>query len=391
MLQLMAAIVINDCLRLDLIDSLSTPPLQKKLAAGDFATFIWEAAGALNSEVERSYVPELVRLYGDSGKATRQRRSRLARIIENRNRDAHTASLAQTSKWLSELSSDVDDTLGELDFLRSYILIAARSVELTPSRQSSRLNGVRCHGVSDKYVPIQMPIEHAVSRSEVILVKVNRSDWLTLRPWFLYLEGDGGPGVSGEELTLLNGVNDRRLDYVGLISGAEYRPDNEWRSHTVYELAASLVQPVPKPRYEVIETSLPESQDRGIEPELPNDSHEHEGLSSHLQRLARSHENIVIQIDKGAAGRDYLISVRTPLREVAVAAVDTAGTVWLYPSMLKRAEADGLIAKARLSRVLGLLGSPDAQEIQRGTALLDIGHISGRASWLGNLASEFSS
>ena len=391
MLQLMAAILINDCLRMKLTNALATPPMQKKLAAGDFATFVSQAAGALISHVEQSYVPELVRLYGEPGKSTRQRRTRIMRIVETRNRDAHTASLAQTTKWLHELSSDVDDALGELDFLRSYVLVAAKSVELTPDRRSCRLNGVRCHGVSDRYVPIQLPIEQAVSRSEVILVKLDGSDWLSLRPWFLYLDGDVGVGGSGEELTLLNRVNDRRLDYVGLISGTEYQPDSKWRSFTVYELAAARVQPVSEFTHEVIETNLSDSQDPGSESELPIDSRDHDGFSGHLQRLASSYENVVVQTDNGSPGGDLLISIRTPVREVAVAALDASGIIWIYPNMLKRAEADGLITKARLNRVLKQLGPASSEEILRGTALLDIGHISERAEWLGNLASEFSS
>ena len=47
MLQLMAAILINDCFRLNLIEHLATPPLGKRLVIGDFTAFIIEAAAAL--------------------------------------------------------------------------------------------------------------------------------------------------------------------------------------------------------------------------------------------------------------------------------------------------------------------------------------------------------
>ena len=124
--------------------------MEKRLVVGDFATFISEAAAALVSKVEQSYVPELVKQYGENGKDTRQRRTRLERIVVNRNRDAHTSSLGQTKDLLAELGSDVDEVIEELNFLRSYTLVAAKSVELTPDRSKSLLNGVRCQGVSDR-------------------------------------------------------------------------------------------------------------------------------------------------------------------------------------------------------------------------------------------------
>ena len=180
----------SDCLRLGRVSQLSTQPSAKKLAVGDFATFINEAADILMSNVELSYVPELVQLYGERSKETRQRKDRLQRIVQNRNRDAHTASLAQSRTWLNELLPDVDAILDELDCLRAYTMVSTRNVELSPDHLSSRLNGLRCQGFSQRYVSIKLPISRIVSRSEVILIKVDRSDWLSLRPWFLYFWND---------------------------------------------------------------------------------------------------------------------------------------------------------------------------------------------------------
>ena len=391
MLQLLAAILVNDCLRLKLDDQMATPPIPKRLAVGEFTTFIAEAADALMSQIERSYVPELVHLYGENSKKTRQRSTRLQRIVQNRNRDAHTASLAQTRELLNELNSDVDDVLEELDFLRTYTMVAAKSVELTPDRRSSQLNGVRCHGVSDKYIPIQLRIDRMVSRSEVILVKVDRSDWLTLRPWFLYLGSDGSVDSVTEELTLLNGVNDRRLDYVGLVSGADYRPDNGWRTFTVYELTTAQSQLTYGATHDVIEAKATDKEDTFTEQDMRIDTWDPSRVSTEIKHLARSYENIVVQIGSRSRGTDSLVSVRTPTREVAVAAVDTAGVVWLYLGTLKRAVVDGLISTTQLNEALRQLSPADIEEIFIGTALLDIGHISDRIEWLGSLARRFSS
>ena len=371
-LQLLAAILINDCRRLKLSDQLATPPMSKKLAIGEFATFITEAAHALMPQIEHSYVPELVQLYGGPGKRTRERRTRLQRIVQNRNRDAHTASLAHTRKLLYELNSDVDDVLEELEFLRTYIMVAAKSVELTPDQRSSQLNGVRCHGVSDKYIPIQLPIDQMVSRSEVILVKVDRNDWLSLRPWFLYVYNDASEGNVTKELILLNGVNDRRLDYVGLVSGSDYRPHNDWRTFTVYELSTTRSQFGREASHEVIETDSTDNEAIFLQQDMRDRTWNRSSRSAVLECLARSHENVVVEIERRSRGTDFLVSVRTPSREVAVAAVDIAGVVWLYLGTLNRAAVDGLISKTQLNEVLRQLRPEDSDQVFRGTALLDI-------------------
>ena len=386
MLQLMAAILINDCVRLSLIDRLATPPLEKRLVVGDFATFINEAAEALMSKVGLSYVPELVQQYGESSKDTRQRRSRLERIVVNRNRDAHTSSLGQTRELLAELGSHVDEVIEELTYLRAYTLVAAKSVELTPDRSRSLLNGVRCHGVAERYVSIQLPIACAVSRGEVVLIKVDRSDWLSLRPWFLFsFERDGrGPVPAKEELALLNRVNNRRLDYVGLFSGAEYPVDNGWRTFTVYDLERPAEVPVLGAKRDDVQANTIGDVDTDSE-KLPESS-----TYEKLQALSKSHENIVVKEDRGSQGTDYLVAIRTPVREVAVATIDSSGIVRVYPRMLSRAVGDGLLTKAKFDESLRQLGTPLVDEINNGTGLLEIGHISDRLEWVGRLAHEFS-
>ena len=385
MLQLMAAILINDCFRLNLIEHLATPPLGKRLVIGDFIAFIIEAAAALVPQMESSYVPELVQQYGENGKETRQRRTRLERIVVNRNRDAHTPSLAQTNERLLELGSDVDEVLEELDFLRAYTLVAAKNVELTPDRNRSQLNGVRCHGISDRYVSIQLPIAWTVSRGELILVKVDSSEWLSLRPWFLYsLDHHGkGPVSAKEELTLLNRVNSRRLEYVGLVSGVDYQVDSSWKTYTVYDSGADA-------------QAKKEESDGGSfgREALGGEAIPTEGLAdgsvyAKLIGLSQCHENIVVNEDKGARSTDYMVSIRTPVRDVAVATVDFSGVVRVYPRMLYRAVADGLLGRDRLNESLRQLGAPWADEIKKGTGLLEIGNISERVEWLGSLASEF--
>ena len=169
-LQFMAAILMNDCHRLELVEQLSTPIPKKRLAVGDFVTIVVEASEVLMPKIDDSYVPELVKLYGDQGKITRNRRTRLERIVVGRNRDAHTASLAQTRSWMDNLMCDMDAMLEELEFLRSYTVIATKNVEITPDKTATYLNGVRCHGTSERYVSVSLPIEQLVSRSEVILI-----------------------------------------------------------------------------------------------------------------------------------------------------------------------------------------------------------------------------
>ena len=80
-LQVVAAILVSDCLRLGKVSELPTQPAAKRLAVGDFATFISEAAHTLMPQVELSYVPELVQLYGERSKESRQRKDRLQRIV----------------------------------------------------------------------------------------------------------------------------------------------------------------------------------------------------------------------------------------------------------------------------------------------------------------------
>ena len=384
MLQLLAGILINDCLRLSLAEGLPTPLREKKLVVGDFATVINEAAPALMPRAADSYVPELVHLYGAANKETKRRRSRLQRIVVNRNRDAHTASLAQTNELLCELSSDVHEVLTELEFLRSYTMVAAKSLELAPDRNNSLLNGLRCHGVSDRYASIRLPIHQTVSRSEVILVKVNRSDWLSLRPWFLYLFDGGGGGVASarEELILLNGISHHRLDYVGLVSGTEYRPDSGWRAFTVYDGETTEDQIASDVGHELARAESPDVAD--MEVDVLGDT----SVYGQLEQLSKAHENIVLRRDRGTDA-DYHISFRTPLREVAVATVDSSGDVQLFLRMLDRAVGDGLIIRDRLDRALEKLNLSSGEEINRGTALLEVGHLSGRLKWLGDLALEF--
>ena len=383
-LQLMAAILVNDCLRLNMIDHLANPPLEKKLVVGDFVTFIIEAAGALFRKIESSYVPELVQQYGANGKETRNRRTRLERIVVNRNRDAHTSSLGQTDQRLLELGSDVDDVLEELDFLRAYTLVAAKNVEIAPDRGRSKLNGVRCHGISDRYVSIQLPIISSVSHGEMIMVRVDSSEWLSLRPWFLYSFGPEEKGFAPPrgELTLLNSVNKRRLDYVGLVSGVEYAVDNNWRTFTVYDRKQDLEIGHARSNDYALEADL------GVE-ELHSYGNGDGSVPGRLFNLKQTHENIVVTEDNGSKGTDYLVSIRTPVRDVVVATVDVSGVVRVYPRMLNRAVEEGLLGATILDESWLQLGTPWVDEIKNGTGLLEIGNVTERTAWLGYLASEF--
>ena len=100
--------------------------------------------------------------------------------------------------------------------------------------------------------------------------------------------------------------------------------------------------------------------------------------------------NVVLKEDKGAQDTEYLISIRTPVKEVAIASVDSSGIVWVYPRMLNRAVGDRLLKKAAFEESLEQLGAPWDDEIRRGTGLLELGHISDRLEWLGGLARGFS-
>ena len=390
MLQLMASILINDCLRLQLTDQLVTSPSQEKLIVGDLARLIGEAAAALMSNESVSYVPELVRLYGEQSKIARRRKEQLQRIVWYRNRDAHTASLAQSNIWLDELQTDVDDVLESLAFLHSYIMVAATNVEITPDRQGSQLNGVRCQGLSDKYIPIRIPVDQVVSSSEVVLTRVDGGDCLSLRPWFLFLDSDGTGGSMGRELTLLNRVDGRRLDFVGLISGLEYRPDITWLMHSVYN--GWLTQPtVGQDDFEDVEqhrtVSIPGSEAQ----ELVRPYGALEDSVRHLlQGLMEACEGIVIQGDNRSHSSDSLILVRTSIREVVLATIDGAGTVFIHPRMLERAVADGLIADHQLRESIGHLDSTSVEQISRGIALLNVGTLAERSEWLCSLAHKFS-
>ena len=71
-----------------------------------------------------------------------------------------------------------------------------------------------------------------------------------------------------------------------------------------------------------------------------------------LQRLTLAHENILANQTAGLGGKHHLVSVRTPVREVAVANVDQLGRVRLFKRMLERAVGDGLLEKARFEAAL---------------------------------------
>ena len=344
------------------------------MAIGDFATHVVEAADQLIPHIEASYVPELVQLYGEKSKAARLRRGRLQQMVQSRNRDAHTSSLAQSRAWLEMLLPEVDEVLEELNCLRTYVMVATKNLEPTPDRVSGTLNGLRCQGFSEKYLPIKQAISPLVSRSEVILIKVDRSDWLSLRPWFLYFwEDDRDSGYDPDELGLLNVINDRHFNYIGLFSGKEYRVGEEWRSYTTYgaELLGSKSGSA-----DIAENGLPVEPIRDSTQEL-------------IEELAKSSENIVVKEQLRASGKEYMVSVRTPSREVAVAMVDEQGEVQLFRNMLERAVGEGLLDGAKLE--LGLRDLVDIASLStHGTALIDLGNLSDRVNWLGRLAKDFS-
>ena len=373
-LQVIAAILLSDCGRLGLTDRLATQPITKRLAVGDFATHVVEAADQLIPHIDASYIPELVQLYGEKSKAARLRRGRLQQMVQSRNRDAHTASLAQTRTWFEMLLPEVDAVLEELTCLRTYVMVATKNLEPTPDRVSGTLNGLRCQGFSEKYLPIKQAISPMVSRSEVILIKVDRSDWLSLRPWFLYFwEDDRESGNDPDELGLLNVINDRHFNYIGLFSGKEYRVGEEWRSFTMYgsEILGSI-------------SGSTDKVEDGLSGELVRDD-----TQDLIDQLAQSSENIIVKEQLRASGKEYLVSVRTPAREVAVAMVDKRGEVQLFRNMLERAVGEGLLDGAKLE--LGLRDLVDIASLStHGAALMDVGNLSERINWLGRLAKDFS-
>ena len=371
--QVIAAVLLGDCERLGLTAGLSTQPMAKKLAVGDFVTHVVEAADQLVAKIDASYVPELVQLYGENNRAVRQRRERLQQIVQSRNRDAHTASLGQTRTWFDTLLPEVDAVLKELVCLRPYVMVAAKNVEPAPDRVSSTLNGLRCHGFSERYIPIQQTISPLVSRSEVILIKTDRSDWLSLRPWFLYFwENDRELGNVSDELGLLNAVNSRYLNFVGLVSGKEYRVGDEWRSFTVYGAGSPGKEP-----------GLTDASDDDLVMDLVQDS-----TRVLIDGLAESNENIIVEEQTRASGKEYLVSIRTPAREVAVAMIDERGEVQLFRNMLERAVGEGLLDGARLDA--GLKDLEDSGSLPpRGAALVDMGNLSERVDWLDTLARIF--
>ena len=373
-LQVIAAILLSDCGRLGFTGRLATQPIAKRLAVGDFATHVVEAADQLLPHIEASYVPELVELYGEKSRQARQRRDRLQQMVQSRNRDAHTASLAQTKTWLEMLLPEVDAVLEELNCLRAYVMVATKNLEPTPDRVGGTLNGLRCQGFSEKYLPIKQAISPMVSRGEVILIKVDRTDWLSLRPWFLYFwEDDGESGNYPDELGLLNIINDRHFNYIGLFSGKEYRVGEEWRSFTMYrpELLGT------------ISGSTDKAED-GLSGELVGDN-----TQDLIHQLAKLSENIIVKEQFRANGREYLVSVRTPAREVAVAMVDEHGQVQLFKNMLDRAVGEGLLNGAKLESGLRDLGDV-ASLPAHGAALMDVGNLSEQINWLGRLAQDFS-
>ena len=89
-----------------------------------------------------------------------------------------------------------------------------------------------------------------------------------------------------------------------------------------------------------------------------------------------------------ATGKEYLVSVRTPAREVAVAMVDEHGEVQLFRNMLERAVGEGLLNGAKLE--LGLRDLEDITSLStHGAALMDVGNLSERINWLGRLTQDF--
>lgn len=160
--QVIAAVLLSDCERLGLTAGLATQPMAKKLAVGDFVTHVVEAADQLVAKIDASYVPELVQLYGENNREVRQRRERLQQLVQSRNRDAHTASLGQTRAWFDTLLPEVDAVLKELVCLRPYVMVAAKNVEPAPDRVSSTLNGLRCQGFSERYLPTYQTNDFAI-------------------------------------------------------------------------------------------------------------------------------------------------------------------------------------------------------------------------------------
>ena len=206
-------------------------------------------------------------------------------------------------------------------------MVAAKNLEPTPDRVGGTLNGLRCQGFSEKYLPIKQAISPLISRSEVVLIKVDRSDWLSLRPWFLYFwEDDRESGNDSDELGLLNIINDRHFNYIGLFSGREYRVGEEWRSFTMYgsELLGS-------------KSASKDKGEDGLSSELVRDD-----TQNLISQLVNSSENIIVQEQIRAGGKEYMVSVRTPAREVAVAMVDEHGEVHLFRNMLERAVGEGI-------------------------------------------------
>ena len=174
------------------------------------------------------------------------------------------------------------------------------------------------------------------------------------------------------------------LNFVGLISGDDYRVDSHWRLFTMYEVETSAAQPSIDTSLDVID---PEWEKL---PKIPTEETDASKASSLIKLLTVSHENVVVTPHRGSDGEEILVSVRTPVRDVAIATVDSLGMVQLFTRMLGRAVDEGLIEKTRFERLLDELEAVSEEGANSNGVLLDIGHISERVDWLGNLAHCFS-
>ena len=152
----------------------------------------------------------------------------------------------------------------------------------------------------------------------------------------------------------------------------------------MYEAETSVVDPSTDVNLDVID---PESE---TFPKIPTEELAATKPSRLLKLLTVSHENVVVTQPRGSDREEFLVTVRTPVRDVAVAAVDPLGMVQIFTRMLGRAVDEGLIEKTRFERLLSELEGVTEEGANPRGALWNIGHISERVDWLGSLAHGFS-
>lgn len=286
---------------------------------------------------------------------------------------------------LKELDESIEALLEELSFLEDYQLVAVKNFELSPDKTKGKLSGRRCHGAATPYPTVNLDVHEFASKGEVILAKTNRSDWLSLRPWFLYAYDLGYANQGLEELLVLNDIGEERLKFIGLISGESYRIDGEdWLRDSPF---ATVIQAGLKGR-EIISapTSIrpePSTEDSGVEGEETTES----SFDTNKQVVGalRSLTNVALKPRRSGNDGETWVVIQSPIRDVPVALIDKEQILWLHLGSLQRAVRDGLITKRDLDGVIEDLGENTTTK----GSIISVGRIDERLDWLKGLLGKF--